>query len=919
MNIYTIPPDVPFLRSLAAGILAQHGSSPELLTNVRIFLPTRRACRILQNIFTVTSGVKGGALLLPRLQPIGDIEADELDMTISATPELAAQAGLIPPAISPLQRQILLARMIQQKDPDMPSAQSLALAGSLGRLIDQVHTEELDFSDLEHIAPDALSDHWKLTLEFLKIVTDFWPKILEQRGRIDYAARRIRLIRTLGKIWQHSPPITPVIAAGSTGSIPATADFLGIVASLPQGMLVLPGLDKDLDEDAWNATSETHPQATMKTLLHRLNLSRSDVSLWPEAAKSYAPTDRARLAQEIMRPAAAPENQNIPDLHSAMTGVRIVEAASIHEEASTIAVLIRETLESPQKTVCLVTPDRDLARRVSSALLRWNILVDDSAGLSLGRTAAGQLILSVLSVLTGNFAPVDFLAFLRDPLVRLQDDSPSSLPELERRLRGPSPQPSLSGIRARAGNNFQTLFDTIETALSPLTNLAQGTHKISALVKGLTKACENAAGGGHKLWRGQAGESAAQLLSELATHGDELADQDIRSFADIAQQLIRTATVRSGQASHPRITILGQMESRMVEADVMILAGLNEGSWPADPGYDPWMSRPMRRKFGLPGEERSIALSAHDFVQGFCSPAVVLTRSLKSGGAGTIPARWLQRLAALMKSSGIDPVWTRDPSLIYARKIDEENTGCFLPVRPAPCPPLSTRPNSLSVTWIEKWMRNPYRVYAEKILRLRPLDQFDEDADAADQGTLIHKILERFIAEFQGHVPPGAETRFLDIAREEMEKIESVSPAWHYWWPRLERIANWIVRHEREWRKEAFPWLIEKTGTMKIEGPDYIFTLTAKADRIDRMKTGGCAIIDYKTGTPPKLKDVRSGLAPQLPLEGLILEAGGFGAKFSASRLDFWRLNGGYTPGSVFSRFWKAVVRKFGFVAGRGR
>lgn len=916
MNVFTIPSGTPFLRALALGLLDLAGSDPAALTRMRVFLPTRRACRSLQSAFVSLEG--GKPLLLPRLQPIGDVESDELDMLLAGTPSLAQEAGAVPPAMPPLQRQLILARLIRQKDQDAPAEQILSLAACLGRLIDQVHTEELDFSALQSIAPPDLSQHWELTLDFLKIVTESWPSILAERGRIDLAERRVRLVKTLAKLWQDSPPEYPVIAAGSTGSIPSTAQLLSVIANLEKGSVILPGLDQDLELESWEAIMDSHPQATMKQLLEKMSLAREQVAIWP-AAKSFQKTDtipRIRLIREIMRPANAPHGKSpllgqANQIALAMKGVRILEAANLHEESLAIALAIRETLESPDKTVCLVTPDRELARRVSSALLRWNISVDDSAGTPLEKTAPGQFLIFTLAALAKDFSPVDFLSLLRHPLTSLAEASLVS--DLENILRGPKPPPGLPGIAARLpredkdkiGLRLHELLTKTENSFAPLLSLRETLHPASAWVNALTRACEQLSDGPDLLWRGVAGEEASAFLSDLALYGDALPDLSLQDFCAAVRQLMKSRIVRPRGDSHPRVTILGQLEARLIAWDVVILSSLNEETWPEGVNHDPWMSRPMRRKFGLPGEERSIGLSAHDFAQGFCAETAILTRSVKVAGTQTIPARWLQRLSVLLKAAGTPTDgWRNDLYLRLARKIDEAESAPPLATCPAPCPPIQNRPRQLSVTWIEKWMANPYRLYAEKILRLSPLGVLDEDVDAADRGTLIHKILENFLKKYPDHLPPNIREEFLALAQQEITLLESLSPSWHYWWPRLERIADFIAQQEPLWRKQAAPWLTETTGEMEIQSTtgEKVFTLTAKADRIDRLKEGGAAIIDYKTGTPPSFKDLQTGKAPQLPLEALILEAGGFGTAMTAARIDYWRLSGGTPPGVILER-----------------
>ena len=212
-------------------------------------------------------------MLLPAMRAIGDVDEDELAL---GEDDAAGAAALdCPPAIGDLERQLLLAQLIRQWEAGRAGArsnqgQAVRLAGELARLIDQVQTARLDFAGLETLVEGDLAEHWQQTLRFLQIVTEAWPSLLASRHGIDPAERRNRMLGALTAHWQESPPEGPVIAAGSTGSVPATADLLAVVAGLPRGVVILPGLDSGLDDDSWAALGETHPQFGMAQLLERL-------------------------------------------------------------------------------------------------------------------------------------------------------------------------------------------------------------------------------------------------------------------------------------------------------------------------------------------------------------------------------------------------------------------------------------------------------------------------------------------------------------------------------------------------------------------------------------------------------------------------------------------------------------------------
>jgi ATP-dependent helicase/nuclease subunit B len=337
------------------------------------------------------------------------------------------------------------------------------------------------------------------------------------------------------------------------------------------------------------------------------------------------------------------------------------------------------------------------------------------------------------------------------------------------------------------------------------------------------------------------------------------------------------------------------LEARLQQVDLLILGGLNEGVWPPEPAADPWMSRPMRQAFGLPPPERRIGLAAHDFAQGLCAPRVALTRSARSGGAPTVPSRWLLRLDALLRQRS----WPAGDWLDWAGRLDQPQRMVETPA-PAPCPPLAARPRSLPVTAIELWMRDPYGLYAQRILKLRALDPIDADPAGRDYGSAVHKALELFCNRHpQGRLPEDALDQLLALGHAELASTQARPGLWAFWWPRFQSIAAWLVAVEAERRPRLSRCHAEISGQLQLEAPAGPFTLTATADRIDQLAGGGLVLIDYKTGTPPSAKEVAAGYAPQLPLEALIAQAGGFAgiAAERVAQLWFWRLKGGLDGG----------------------
>jgi ATP-dependent helicase/nuclease subunit B len=950
--IYTIPTGVPFADALAAGLIARAGGEPLTLSKMTVLLPNRRACRALAEAFLRQAGgtgsIPGGGLLLPRLQPIG--EPDEESQSISEAGVPGVDAAEIAPAVGDLRRRMLLARLIHHSPQARLGAgsgtiafdQAVRLAAELARLIDQVATERLDFSKVKDLAP-ADSEYWQLTVRFLDLVQENWPRILENEGALDPPARRNLLLERQCALWRARPPQDPVIAAGSTGSVPASADLIALVAGLPQGMVVLPGLDRDADPATWGeiAEDQSHPQFGLHQLLNRLETEPKDVALWPSDGFASAPPLRARVVADALLPAAATESwekrakQRLADagehaVEQSWRDVARIDCATEQEEAGVIALLLREAVERPApERAALVTPDRGLARRVKAELLRWGVAIDDSAGEALRLTPPAAFFLLIAEAASAEWAPVPLLALLKHPLASAglaPAEFRQKVRALERAiLRGPRPAPGLGGLR-----------DTIESARKAATREGEraalreagwfvegliektagfealdGLHPIAERLAAQVRVAEalaaaDAAPGTARLWVGEDGEALADFVQDLLLAGRDMPAFDGAGYAALLPELMEGIAVRPRYGLHPRLFIWGPLEARLQQAEFVVLGGLNEGMWPPEPAVDSWLNRPMRRDFGLPAPERRIGLSAHDFQQAMGARQVVLTRALRADGQPTIPARWLLRLEAYLKLLGIDqnliaasgqsaPVWRG-----WRQRLDRAEM--VQPIaRPAPKPGAKRRPAALSVTQIETWMRDPYAIYARHILGLRPLDPIDQDPDFSDLGTIVHQALHRFVSEFPEDLPLEAEARLVEIGRDEFKPFEKKPAVMAFWWPRFEKIAHWFVANEIALRPNIDESRTELEGKLQFTEVKPAFELRARADRIDRRIDGDLVVIDYKTGAPPPMKEVLLGLAPQLALEAAIIQGGAFKdlAKAPVGRLEYWRLSGGGTPGEI--------------------
>ncbi|MBF0665894.1 MAG: double-strand break repair protein AddB [Brevundimonas sp.] len=939
---YAVEARRPFLEDLAAGVLNWLGEHPpEALSDAVVLLPNRRAARAFTGALARLAGDR--PVLLPQVRPLGDLEEDE-------PPFAPGELGLdLPPAIAPLTRRFEMARMIVEDfSPGLAPLRALEMADALGGFLDSCQLEEI--GELERVATlveGDLAEHWQESARFLGLAVEAWPKRLAAMGLVDPAWRRARLLRLLAEAWTERPPTQPVIAAGSTGTAPAAADVLAAVAAAPQGCVVLPGLDRDLAGDVWSrlGDNEQHPQNALWRLLDRHGVAREAVRPWFEPAEDPARAVRGRARQrllnEALRPAEATDDwrdlirtlradafreRSADPIAEGLEGLSVITVRAEEDAAGALALMMRETLETPGRTCALVTPDLALGRRVAARLERWGVTADNSSGQPLSRMPAGRLVDLAARFIATPLDPHALLGLLKHPLVRPDGGGDRAVGALEEyALRGPRLRDWARARRAllRAGEprddgkprSVQTLERVAEAGalldrLESLSDAARAPFAddapLDAAARALTALVEALAG--PEVWAGPDGEAAASLLVGLIEGGASLGALSRTDFAELVRTLLGEETVRTGGANQPRLRILGAIEARLVRADRMILAGLEEGVWPNAAPTDPFLSRPMRKALGLPPPERRLGQTAQDFVQAACADEAILVHSERRGGQPAVKSRWLWRLEMLTRGANADdtPVGLERPSahLDVARALDAPAADRpDYARRPAPTPPLARRPRELPVTGVERWVRDPYAIYARYVLNLRQMDRPGQSAEALARGNAVHKAVERLTLSWPEVLPDDCADQLETLLLEELGHHGFEDAAMAREAPLARNCARWLSGWEAERRARGVEIRVEEKVEMWIPAPAGPFRLTAKADRIELSSTGA-AVLDFKTGQIPSPKQVRSGFSPQLTLTGAILAEAGLkdAGPVQPEELTYVRVVGRKVPGQAAVR-----------------
>jgi ATP-dependent helicase/nuclease subunit B len=861
-RVFAVAPGVDFAQALAAGLRTRLAAAPaEAIARVSLTVNANRAARAVALAFEGD----GAAAYLPRIATLDDIVAD---------PRLD-----VPLAIETGRRALTLIRLVTrflEARPDLgPAAAAPALAAALGALMDETAREGVDLAALDEAAPPEHARHWETTLAFLQIVRQAWPQVLAQDegGAVDPERRRRLATEALLAAWAADPPAHPVIAAGSTGSRAVTADYLRAVARLPQGAVVLPGFDPALAAEVWDSIGDEHPWAGTRRLIDGLGLTPDAVGWWTDDAPANRP--RRRLIAQALRPAPVTDRwrQALPALRAeiaaASDGLTILEAPDPRREAAAIALALRQAIETPGARAALITPDRGLARRVAAQLARWGVEPDDSGGRPLALTPPGVFLRLVADAAFARFDAVALLSLMKHPLAMAG-------PRREAHLRAARAyeiavlrrRPDLNSLAAAA----QAVTDAdnpLHAFFAPLLALQSAPCDLKSMADAHLATAEALAG--PALWEKAAGEAVGEAATRFAAAAVVFGPCPAPRYPPIFAAAMTGEAREDAFRPDPRVMIWGPLEARMQSADLIVLGGLNEGAWPAAPSPDPWLSRPMRARVGLPLPEGRIGLGAHDVLTAACAPQVVLTRAERSGGAPTTRSRWLERLMTLCRGvdkTALDAMLDRGAALVaLADLLDRPAAPTPRAARPAPRPPVAHRPDRLSATQVETLIRDPYAIYARHVLRLKALDPVGRALDARDRGNALHKVLEALAANAADGAPlDEALARALD---DELAKAPAGETQRRLWRARIRRAAPALLKGEAARQALGAP-RVEVQGSRAGGG----FTLTARADRID-LRDGAVAIYDYKTGSAPTDKQIQA-FAKQLPLEAAIAEAGGF-------------------------------------------
>ncbi len=899
-NIFNIKSNYNFLESLVCWVLQEYGADLIYLSKVTILLPSRRSCRVIKEIFLKQAGKN--AIILPNIMAIGDIDKHEIGLKFLELNQLSDFNKLVVKPSSSLKYRCLLIDEIRKFNDkthlfgkNIHTNQIDLIASNLEDFLAEVDREELDLDNLENVDEIDLATHKQKILQFLRHFGSNWRQVLAKNDLKYNLSYQREIIDLNSKYLDQNKTEFPIIAAGSTGSMKATSRLLKTISSLENGFIFLFGLDKDIKPEIWDVISDSHPQFMLKRLLETLKILPNQVKDIKFEQFQQKDEQINKLLSYSFLPASKTDIwTKINDLSEvSVQDLTQIECKDSFDEAAIISLIMLKAINQKDQSAALVTSDKNLAMMVKEILLKFDVNIDNSKNNKLVDSEIVSYLLSIAVFMTLDFKASNLLTILKNKITRVGFEDVFYLDNLKLfELEILRKNFSLKNIDLVAqkieefnDDNLSDWFKKIRTTLN-IFSLKEGKSSFyQVLLKNLECAKKLSENNKNEIGLDKLTgvEEFFEFLEEVRGEASSFKVES-EVYYKILRQFLSGYNFDIKQNHHPRLHILSPIEARLMNFDVMIVSNLNENEFSSQIKTQNWLSRKMRLDFGLSDLTRKIGVSAFDFSNYLGNRQVFLTRSLLSNNSPTTKLRFLLKLETVLKATNL--VDKLDDGKYWYFLLEEFNNfqedNRFLSEKKRhqqlsknlANPPLKDRIKKISVTDVGKWIRDPYYIYAKRILNLKPLNKIDEEASFANFGNFVHETLENFVNDYDKIDKNNRLNILLTTYGQKYFIKYFLNQENHLlWWPRFENIAKWFIKNEIEVRKNLKNCDTELSANIVIDGVN----ISTKIDRINVDLEGNIEIIDYKTGMIAAALDIRKGLEPQLPLEALIfLNKNGF-------------------------------------------
>lgn len=843
-NIFNIPANYDFFESIFFWLEKNFSKD---ISKAKIFLPNRRSCRELRQLF-LQKNVSG---ILPQIKAISDISFEDFFEFLPNEDARAAIDEIMQmEVLSGIDYLFFLTEEIQKLSvfgKDLDFSQAFKIALRLRDLFDEIEREEIDLKKLDEIDDSNLSKHRLLTLDFLK---NFYVQIknsLLKKNIFFATSQQNFVISKFIKLLEIHGSKTPLIIAGSTGSVSFGKKLIKAISQQKNGFVILYGLTGD------EFAEENHPQFFLNQLLKFLEVEA--VENIAEEKFLLSPQDRQKLLSLMMLPSKEVLKwQNISQFldvkktaQDLLQNFSLIETKNEIEEAKIIAL----ALADKQKKSAIITNNEKLVSLLKLEFEHLGLPFNDARNLNIFNSKIINFLTLILELKESDFNSHTLLALLKNPLCFYSQEK-ELLTELEINiLRADRSITGLEGIRRKLKNHekLSVFFEDFYKDFN---------HSLIKAAEKLSK----------KTWLELLQNEPAQV--EIFEFFEKLKIKNHApiSVNDFKVLLSQISYFEKSDAMAP-IQILSTIEARLLNFDLVIIASLNEGDFPQIE-MENWLGKKIKKDLEIDRALKKVGQSAYDFCGYLSNKNVILTRCKSSNGVAVIESPFLLKFKTICKKLAVN---LPNGENYFARLKNSNRVSANKIKAPQPKPKKEFRPQKISITEISKLISDPYFIYAKKILRLRELEKIDFEPGYAEFGSFVHEALEQFIQ--------NPEKR--DFSKN-FDKYFLSEEAKLIWWPKFENIFNDFLKRNEQFL--ALRNIVEIPVRLRLGA----ISISGKVDRVMIDDCGNAEIFDYKTGTVPTAKSVTAGSEPQLTIAALaLLEEILKDEKISG--LNYWKLS----------------------------
>ena len=731
-NIFNIKANYNFLESLSCWVIDKYGKDPIYLSQVTILLPSRRACRAFRDI--ILKQYKKNSIILPKIKAIGDIDIEEISLNIENITELEDFQKY---SKSFLKYHSLLIEEIRSfnKKTNLfgknPTTNQLNLiAKNLEEFLNEIDREELNLDNLENIDDADIASHKQKILLFLRNFGSNWRNILRKYQIKSETSYQNQLIDFYCQYLKNKEDNFSIIAAGSTGSLKSTSRLLKQIQKIENGFIFISSLDREISNDIFQNLTETHPQFMLKKLLDTLKISRSEICDIEFGNFQQRNTNLSKLLSYSSLPAEKTDIwTKINDItENNIENFNLIECKNTSDEATAIAIIILKELEKKDNNIALITKDKNLAKTVKNLLFRFNVNIDDSKNNNLAESEAAQYLISIANLFNSDFKVSNLLSILKHKITRAGFEDIFYYHNLRlfelKIIRENFSLKNLEIISKRvkefSNSDLEKWFDKIINILNIFNNIKDEDNFLEISKKNLECARELSKNYQNNI-----------LLKDLnGTENIEIFINEIKDnistfkveyevYCKILKDFLSNYSLEEKQNHHPRLNILSPIEARIMNFETIIVSNLNEGEFGKQAPSQNWLSKKMRLDFGLHDLSRDNGVGGFDFANYLGNKNIYLTRSLSNNNSPTEKSHHLLKLETVIKAANIDDnfknnhYWNSLSKNFYGEIKKEEDINIKIQARP----PLFNSLEKVSVTDFSKWLRDPYYIYAKRIIK----------------------------------------------------------------------------------------------------------------------------------------------------------------------------------------------------------